>query len=129
MLLNAFRRLFSNSPNRKALRASGSVRLELLRFEDRINPSSISGAIYNIATVTGEAVSTGSTATITNAGYNSTQSASYWDTIVGGPNGGVGTWYVPPVQMTAYIVAEDTGINTRVRFGNYYQFTCVDGHF
>ncbi|MCY2940924.1 MAG: hypothetical protein NTV50_04570 [Planctomycetota bacterium] len=39
MLLNAFRRLFSNSQNRKARRASGLPRLELLRFEDRIVPA------------------------------------------------------------------------------------------
>ena len=39
MLLNAFPRLFSNSQNRKARRASGLPRLELLRFEDRIIPS------------------------------------------------------------------------------------------
>ena len=39
MLLNAFPRLFSNSQNRKAQIASGSPRLELIRFEDRITPS------------------------------------------------------------------------------------------
>ena len=39
MLLNAFRSLFSNSQKRKARRASGLPRLELLRFEDRITPS------------------------------------------------------------------------------------------
>ena len=39
MLLNAFRRLFSNSQNRKARRASALPRLELLRFEDRIVPA------------------------------------------------------------------------------------------
>ena len=41
MLLNAFRRLFNNFQNRKARRVSGSARLELLRFEDRINPATI----------------------------------------------------------------------------------------
>ena len=55
--------------------------------------------------------------------------ASYWDHIVGGPNGGVGTWYVPPPQMTAYVVARDSSVNTRIRFGNYYQFTCTNGIF
>jgi hypothetical protein len=39
MLLNAFRSLFSNSQKRKAERASGLPRPELLRFEDRITPS------------------------------------------------------------------------------------------
>jgi len=39
MLLNAFRRLFSNSPNRKARRSSGSPRLELLSLESRIVPA------------------------------------------------------------------------------------------
>ena len=39
MLLNAFRRLFSNSPNRKARRASGLPRLELLSLESRIVPA------------------------------------------------------------------------------------------
>ena len=39
MLLNSFRRLFSNSQNRKARRASGSPRLELLSLEDRITPT------------------------------------------------------------------------------------------
>ena len=39
MLLNSFRRLFSNSQNRKARRASALPRIELFRFEDRITPS------------------------------------------------------------------------------------------
>ena len=39
MLLNAFRRLFSNAQNRKARRASSIPRLELLKFEDRIVPA------------------------------------------------------------------------------------------
>ena len=39
MLLNTFRRLFSNSQNRKARRVSGSFRLELLSLEQRIVPS------------------------------------------------------------------------------------------
>jgi len=39
MLLNTFRRLFSNSQNRKARRASGLPRPQLLRFEDRIVPA------------------------------------------------------------------------------------------
>ena len=38
-VLNAFRKLFSNSQNRKARRASGLPRLELFRFEDRIVPA------------------------------------------------------------------------------------------
>jgi trimeric autotransporter adhesin len=38
MLLNAFRRLFYNSQNRKARRVSGSARPELLSLEQRINP-------------------------------------------------------------------------------------------
>ena len=50
MLLNAFRRLFSNSPNRKARRASGSPRLELLSLEQRINPATFAytGGILTI---------------------------------------------------------------------------------
>ncbi|MEI7855798.1 MAG: hypothetical protein WCJ06_18985, partial [Planctomycetota bacterium] len=42
MLLNAFRRLFSNAQNRKARRASGLPRPELLQFEDRITPTTFS---------------------------------------------------------------------------------------
>jgi len=39
MLLNAFRKFFNLSPNRKARRASGSPRLELLGLEQRITPA------------------------------------------------------------------------------------------
>ena len=39
MFLNAFRRLFINSQNRKARRTSGSPRLELLSLENRITPT------------------------------------------------------------------------------------------
>ena len=45
MLLNAFRRLFSNSPNRKARRASGSPRLELLSLESRVVPATFTVSI------------------------------------------------------------------------------------
>ena len=31
--------------------------------------------------------------------------------------------------MTAYVVARDSSVNTRIRFGNYYQFTCTNGTF
>jgi len=31
--------------------------------------------------------------------------------------------------MTAYTVARDSSVNTRIRFGNYYQFTCTNGIF
>ena len=127
--LNIFNNAFAHKHTKNGFHRPNYSKLEILGLEQRINPSSISGAIYNIATVTGEAASTGSTATITNAGYNSTQSSSYWDTIVGGPNGTAGTWYIPPVQMTAFIVAEDTHIHTLVRLQNYYEFTCIDGHF
>ncbi|MBJ7259658.1 MAG: hypothetical protein JHD33_08985, partial [Chthoniobacterales bacterium] len=54
----------------------------------------------------------------------SSVSSSYWDHIVGGPGTNPAVWYVPPPQMTAYIVARDSSVNTRIRFGNYYQFTC-----
>jgi len=60
---------------------------------------------------------------------NSPTGASYWDHIVGGPGASAGTWYVPPAQMTAYEVARDTSINTRIKFSNYYQFTCTNGVF
>ena len=56
-------------------------------------------------------------------------SSSYWDHIVGGPGTNAAVWYVPPPQMTAYIVARDSSVNTRIRFGNYYQFTCTNGTF
>jgi hypothetical protein len=39
MFLNVFRKLFSNSQNRKARRTSGSPRLQLLSLEDRITPT------------------------------------------------------------------------------------------
>ena len=41
-MLNSFRRLFSNPQNRKARRVFGLPRPELLRFEDRINPATVS---------------------------------------------------------------------------------------
>lgn len=63
------------------------------------------------------------------AGQNTPTSASYWDHIVGGPGASAGTWYVPPAQMTAYEVTRDTSINTRIKFSNYYQFTCTNGVF
>ena len=63
------------------------------------------------------------------AGQNTPTSASYWDHIVGGPGASAGTWYVPPAQMTAYEVTRDTSINTRIKFSNYYQFTCKNGVF
>ena len=63
------------------------------------------------------------------AGQTGLSSASYWDHIVGGAGASAATWYVPPSQMTAYFVSRDSSINARVRFGNYYQFTCTDGFF
>ena len=63
------------------------------------------------------------------ARQNTPSSASYWDHIVGGPGASAATWYVPPAQMTAYEVARDTSINTRIKFSNYYQFTCKNGVF
>ncbi len=63
------------------------------------------------------------------AGQDTPTSASYWDHIVGGPGASAATWYVPPAQMTAYEVSRDTSINTRIKFSNYYQFTCKNGVF
>jgi len=46
MLLNVFRKLSTNSQNRKARRASGSGRLELLSLEQRITPTSSNAPWY-----------------------------------------------------------------------------------
>ena len=51
MLLNAFRRLFSNSQNRKARRVSGSPRLELLSLEGRIVPATFTYTGTNLLTI------------------------------------------------------------------------------
>jgi len=51
MLLNAFRKFFNLSPNRKARRASGSPRLELLGLEQRITPANFSSDAAGLITV------------------------------------------------------------------------------
>jgi VCBS repeat-containing protein len=48
MLLNAFRRLFSNSQNRKARRASGFHKLEILTLEERITPAVQPNIAYQV---------------------------------------------------------------------------------
>ena len=64
MLLNAFRRLFSNSPNRKARRASGLPRLELLSLEQRIVPAApFSPAFPTAISITTDTGSSGASAT------------------------------------------------------------------
>jgi hypothetical protein len=60
---------------------------------------------------------------------NPSTNSSQWDHIVGGPGTNAAIWYVPPAQMTAYEVAMDSSINTRIMFTNWYQFTCTNGRF
>ena len=72
MLLNAFRKFFNLSPNRKARRASGSPRLELLGLEERITPANFSSDAAGLITVqlaAGESLTaiSASVATATNA--------------------------------------------------------------
>lgn len=54
-----------------------------------------------------------------NPGTNTGQ----WDHIVGG------IWYIPPVQMTAYIVGENSSIKTRIMITNSYNLTCTSNQF
>ena len=74
MLLNAFRRFFNLSPNRKARRASGSPRLELLSLEQRITPATFSTDAAGLITVqldANEALTGISAAVITTPGGSS----------------------------------------------------------
>ena len=117
-MLNSFRRLFSNPQNRKAWRVFGLPRPELLRFEDRINPATVSvvGTDVIITLDTSENITNLNTSTYVNVITVNTVGSS--NTLTGSPTGVTASGTTVIIDTSAFTtftgikVVGGTGNNT-----------------
>ena len=117
-MINAFRRLFSNSHNRKARMASGTPRLELLRFEDRINPAAFT---YSGTVLTIDLNTTNEVLTLTSQGngdYVFTSTSNFTGTDTTGLTGnGTRTLTITSALVLNDVAITDSFAGTDVKFG------------
>ena len=119
MLLNAFRRLFSNSQNRKARRSSGLPRLELLSLEQRITPAAFTYTGSNLLTI--DLNTTNEVLTLTSSGtgnYVFTSTSNFTGTNAAGLTGnGTTTLTITSALVLDDVVITDSVPGTDVSFG------------
>jgi hypothetical protein len=126
MLLNAFRRLFSNSQNRKTRRVSGSPRLELLSLEQRIVPATFTYTGANLLTIDLDNANEAITLTSSGGGnYVFSSSSNFTGTNTSGLTGN-GT---PTLTITSALTLDAVAITNSTNTGSIVNFDTSTGAY
>ena len=126
MLLNSFRRLFSNSQNRKTRRVSGSPRLELLSLEQRIVPATFTYTGANLLTIDLDNANEAITLTSSGGGnYVFSSSSNFTGTNTSGLTGN-GT---PTLTITSALTLDAVAITDSTNTGSIVNFDTSTGAY